>query len=668
MLSFVIAFLLYLQPACAFFYHPDVVWEEDGTGLIQLHAKAGTVLDVETFCLEAGQRLEICSPEVTIHTTHGLEIAGEIISNGNLSLHAGDGALTLKGSLSSLNGSIQLIGKEVFLEGNASIDTSSEKGGGLVSIDATQVHIGRDAKIFANGFKESNAGEVRILSDEALVFLGEIYACADGIGKGGQVEVSGKHDFTFDGIVMHSSQSGDQGVLLIDPKFARIQSLGTDPATGNTFASNPDGTVSISGSSLQTALNAGNVTIEANTDISFDENVTATTSGNGLTLRAGRSVLFSKSLTLNNAPLTIVINDENALSNDRDAGASFFVLARGAVIQTQGGLISVSPGTFGGTQEGTIMINSAELNAAGGNIVVTGKGIAGSLSGVGMSITGSSNLITTGNGTITLSGDGAAAQASIALGIQCSGNHESAILISTENGEISCIGNGGGNGTGQLNCGLNLINVNMDVTGMGSISLSGTAGSGVQYGVGTLITGSATQITTAGGAIEITGLGNGTGSVNCGIILENGVQVASNGSGTLTLQGTSGNGTNSNYGVFLSSSSSVTSSSGAVSITGQSNGSGSVNQGIRLESSALIEATNTATITLNGTGSSGTNFDDGVFMSGAHTVICGVNGNIDITGVTRGSGPNNKDIYIQHPNNVFTTGSGVVNYNPPIEL
>jgi len=660
----IVAFLSCFQIAFATFQHEGVEWKEISSDVMQVIAEPGSVIDFDTFHLEAGKRLEVISSDVTIKSMRGIEIEGEIISDGNLVLNSEGGSLILKGHLSSPKGSIQLIGERISLEDDASLNVSSERGGGTISMDAKRVYIGRDAMIYANGLEESNAGEISIRSDEETIFLGRVYACSEGAGKGGQVEVSGKEGFIFNGEVFHSSRSGENGMLLIDPKFAYIQSGGTDPATGNTFSSSPSATVSISGSSLQTALNAGNVTIEANTDISFDDNVTVTTAGNGLSLRAGRSVSFSESLTLNNAPLTILINDENAESSERETGSPVFTLMDGVEISTQGGNVTVSLGTFGGSQMGQIVIDSAEIHAAGGDISLTGVGTDTRVAGI--VISGSSQLTTTGNGTITLNGTGSS-QPINAFGIQCAGNQGSPMTFLTENGAISLTGTGGDDVSGQMNCGLDLINVNLETTGTGPINLSGTSGLGMKNNAGVVLSGTDTKITTSSGAIVINGIGKGTGGRNSGICLESGPQIVSNGAGTITLDGTGGSGTDCNFGLIFSSYSSpisIISSSGDISLTGVANGSGRLNQGICLEKEVLIQSTDTAKITLNGTGAFGTSSDSGVTVFGANTFITNVNGDIDITGTAHGTGVHNEDIYIQYPNNIYTTGSGIISFTP----
>jgi hypothetical protein len=112
------------------------------------------------------------------------------------------------------------------------------------------------------------------------------------------------------------------------------------------------------------------VTLQANTDIAFEDDVTATTLGNGLILQAGRSITFNegRTLILNGGEFRAKINDENAIAANRDTGTAQFAMSTGSQILTNGGNVTISPGTFGGVAVGEVSLNNATINSGIGNI------------------------------------------------------------------------------------------------------------------------------------------------------------------------------------------------------------------------------------------------------------------------------------------------------------
>src|SRR5262249_39160881 len=146
--------------------------------------------------------------------------------------------------------------------------------------------------------------------------------------------------------------------LLLDPKLINIDSAGSDPAdsANNEFADNPSGTATIKPADLVNALNTADVTLQANTDITFKNDVDA--SGNSgvhdLTLQAGRSSTFN-----NNVDLTLLgsfhatFNDGAADPANRDPGAAQFTMNSGATITARGGITiqggSLAADSTGGT-------------------------------------------------------------------------------------------------------------------------------------------------------------------------------------------------------------------------------------------------------------------------------------------------------------------------------
>src|SRR5262249_24997803 len=123
------------------------------------------------------------------------------------------------------------------------------------------------------------------------------------------------------------------------------------------------------------------------------------------------------------------------------------------------------------------------------------------------------------------------------------------------------------------------------------------------------------------GNIQIIGQGSttATGGFNTGFVLQKGGQVTSTGTGAgaanITRNGTGGSGQGSNDGVeVVLAGSLVTSVTGNIQITGQggTTATGSGNIGVLLHRGGQVTSTGAAAITLNGTGGSGTDSNDGV--------------------------------------------------------
>src|SRR5262249_58575044 len=148
-----------------------------------------------------------------------------------------------------------------------------------------------------------------------------------------------------------------------------------------------------------------------------------------------------------------------------------------------------------------------------------------------------------------------------------------------------------------------------------------------------------TLVTSVNGNIQITGQGGKTarGNSNRGFRLQGGGQATSTGMGagaaTITIMGTGGSGTDGNFAVeVVDAGSLVTSVSGNIQITGQggTTATGTSNEGVLVQNSGQVTSTGTATITLNGTGGSGTDSNYGVDVFGANTPVTSADSNVQI--------------------------------------
>lgn len=154
------------------------------------------------------------------------------------------------------------------------------------------------------------------------------------IAPGGQVELSGSEIGQI-GTVETRLAEGTAGILLIDPKDIVIQA-GT-PTSGNV----------VSG-----ALVANNVVLQADNDITVDDDVISA-DGNALTLQAGRSILISpnRTIALNGGSFNGQINQQPVNPAEREPGIAQFGLQLGAQILTNGGAVNITSDIFDATSQ-----------------------------------------------------------------------------------------------------------------------------------------------------------------------------------------------------------------------------------------------------------------------------------------------------------------------------
>lgn len=363
-------------------------------------------------------------------------------------------------------------------------------------------------------------------------------------------------------------------------------------------------------------------------------------------------------------------------------GAIGLTAARNIVLQSGSNITTVDGGiTLSANASGTATSNFVGLKATGATIQTTGTGDI-SLTGAGGDGTHSYHYgFQATNSTISSTGTGAdAARITIdGTGGEGISNNIGVILshtvITSVDGAISVTGQGGGDGSGNRNIGFQSSGTTISSTGTGedaaTIAIRGTGGVGTTISSGVFLSNSSTNVTSVDGAISIVGQGgNGLHGSNYGVHLSAVGTISSIGAGadaaTITIIGTGGDGTASNYGVYATGSSTdITSEDGAISITGQAgNGSGGRNVGVRVNSIEAITSTGTdadaATITIDGTGGAGKNRNFGVHLDGASTDVTSANGDISITGRGGGNGSTdtNYGVYLENIETISSTGTG----------
>ena len=549
--------------------------------------------------------------------------------------------------------------KQIHILGSAIFDVSES---GIIQLgfeETENIDVDREAHFYADAADVGDGGKITVRG-HAVDCQGKLSA-KGGFkgGNGGLVEFIAHGTLNDQFQVDVSAEKGKTGTLRIDPKMISIVDGGSDPATGNTFGSNSNGTVNISPDSLETALASANVILEANTDCVFASSVNSNSS-NSLTVSVGRSVIFNPNVTLTTAggDFIVTINDESAVADDRDSGLASVTVNSTAVINTNGGNVTATVGSFGGSQVGQVAL-SGSIDAGGGDVSLEGFGGTGSLiSNVGIYLQNEASIETSGTGTISLTGTGAEVTSGRNYGIYML---PGAQRIESVDGNITLTGNGGSNGSYNIGVYLETATV-VKSSGSGNVTLEGHAGPGNNFCVGIYC--HATSMSVTDGILKFDGDSVGSGSKCQGINFDDCI-VESEGSGAIDFIGTgSVNGISQNHGVCISGNiAEVKSDTGNITVTGTAHGTGSYNFGFVTMGTTIIESTGTggsaATITITGTGSHAQSNNYGIYFSCTGDCIRTDDGAINMTGNAVGTGSYNEGFRIDS-GTVRSTGSGAI--------
>lgn len=348
---------------------------------------------------------------------------------------------------------------------------------------------------------------------------------------------------------------------------------------------------------------------------------------------------------------SITSNSSGPVNIDGQGGDSGFAYNRGVLLDigfnpatamftgstiTTGGSIDIA-GTGGiiGIHATGVELVAATVESTGASpVLITGTGGAGTTFNNGVAAF-KGTTIDSGSGNLTISGVGGGT--SYGRGVHMGGD----VTLESDGGDIAIDGTGGG--TGFFGIGVDFADVDMSTTGTGMITLRGTGASGSLSNMGVRLAAASTAgtapttVSATDGAILIEGTANGNTVFNHGVQLAAGTQVGATGSGNVTVKGTGGAGTVLNHGVEIAALSAVSVTDGDLTVMGTARGTVSLNNGVKLITSNLA-ASGSGNIAVTGTGSiSGTTgvFNSGINMSGGgiDTVV----GNITLNG-TGGTG------------------------------
>jgi filamentous hemagglutinin family protein len=425
------------------------------------------------------------------------------------------------------------------------------------------------------------------------------------------------------------------------------------------------GAVSISGSTLST--NGGNIIMRGGSDPT-----TGYAAGSSGTYNHG-VYIWGSTLTAGSGNILLRGRGWSGSGADRKNGIH---VDGGSSINTTTGSITLNGiGSTSGTDRYHVGVDlslssSTDIYSQDGAIAITGVGGTSSDEWtVGIAARG--RIYTTGSGAIALNGTGGSGTRYV-QGIYLGNNNAE---ISSVNGAINLNGVGG-MGTTYENSGIAIWNTGkLRSTGTGAITLIGTGGTGIGYIWGIDLRDSGTEITSAQGAITLTGHGGSSaGREIAGILLYDGARVISTASAAITLSGTGGsNGSSASFGIDIRrNGAGISTVDGNVLLTGVAGGNGtsSDNMGIALGwvdngccgGAASIRSTGTGTITLNGTGGSGTDGNTGVYLSGSSSEISSVDGAISVTGQasSTATGIDNRGIDINQGGYITSLGAASV--------
>ncbi|NEP09316.1 MAG: CHAT domain-containing protein [Symploca sp. SIO2C1] len=513
-----------------------------------------------------------------------------------------------------VGGSVNVFGNKVGLI-SANIDASGTNSGGNVRIggdyqgvgnvpNAKRTFVSSDSVINADALFNGNGGRVIVWADETSRFYGAIAAQGGLVsGNGGFAEVSGKEFLDFAGTANLGATQGQFGTLLLDPENITVIAGGNIPAElgANDQFADPGINNTINNGTINAAT--ANVILQATNDITFEAPINIAALGVGLTAEANNNINVNADITT--------------------AGGDIFL--NGGALNFTEATINTNGGNFTSTGignainiRGIFLDNNSTIDAAGGNINLTGTGAGGGNEGYGIQVSGS--IQTTGTGNIILNGTGGAGT-----------DNNAGILItdigsiSSNDGNISLTGTS--NGTGEGNRGIFLDQGGaVEATGAGSINLTGIAGDGngnSNSGIYIVNTGS---ILSVDGNINLTGIA-GDGSNSEGITIIRAGYISSV-DGDINLTGTGGTG------------------------------SSPVSQGIEINRGGVVETTGTGNITLEGSINASGIFNVGIFIGNQDTRVSSVDGNISLKGTSNGTQDTEYGIVLIDNGVVESTGNG----------
>ena len=333
------------------------------------------------------------SNEVTLTSDSSTRSDG--LFGGSIVVQSREGTTRVAGQVSATGsdgkgGQIQLLGQRVAVD-HATVDASGRTGGGQILIggdyqgnnadvqNASRVYVGANANLKVDALQSGNGGRVIVWADENTIYAGQLSARggAQG-GDGGFAEVSGKNNLAFTGTADLGASAGLLGTLLLDPLDIVISSLGGIlPSVLDQFADFSSNVVTISPAAMDAVR--GNVMLQANRDIYFNDAVALTTSGAGLTATAGGAtfdqgqIYLDHDVTTNAGAVTLRSRYLSGTGTITTGGGAVDLKTYdsnyyASLISSAGGAVTLASQTGG--------VYYSNVNAGSGAILVTGTGVS----------------------------------------------------------------------------------------------------------------------------------------------------------------------------------------------------------------------------------------------------------------------------------------------------
>ena len=356
---------------------------------------------------------------------NSINMSGRIEANtvaqrgGSIILGGGNGTVRVSGKMVAMGkhrgqqgGTVKVLGDNIQIVDNASIDVSGKGGGGTILVggnfhgsgpeqNATHTYVAPTVHLTADALSNGNGGNIAVWSNGDTLFYGSISAKGGPLGgNGGFVETSGHYLDVANASVNLLAHNGINGTWLLDPTNIYIASSQANATTAgmtgtdNSASTNNAGTFAGSGAiqdsfllttSLVTGLNASNIIVTTT-------NPSGTGAGN-ITVVNAINWNSTNSLTLT-AANNITIN---AAIGDSSAG-TLILNAAGAVTQSAAGILGSGGTSMAVTQQGAGTTTLSQTNTYTGLTSVTG----GKLSASTLANQGTTSNI--GTGTLLING------------------------------------------------------------------------------------------------------------------------------------------------------------------------------------------------------------------------------------------------------------------------
>ncbi|MCR9233764.1 MAG: cadherin domain-containing protein [bacterium] len=618
-------------------HNGNVVTRDNGVnalGDITVNATGSITLEDNGVNTGEGGSVNVQADGDVISTGSGIDTTNGAAAGGNIAVTSNAGQVDLSNGslLTGDGGSITVNAVTGFTTLNTSLDTTAGTGGGSVEANVsngTMSITGGDATV--NG-----AGSILLTAKGAT---SDIQLDTNLTSADGSITLLADNDITLSSTTSILSQASGSITLTADNDGSNVGSITMDSGSR----------VESQGGQIQISA-AGDIALSGITTTGGRVDITSTLGGITDNDSTGVNNVTASQLVLNSnlsiGQLADAIDTAIAFL-EADAGTGgLFLDNTGALtiggISAQDGLdadldiVIHNTGTLNVTETVQSATGSVTLDATdtltvdlATTISTLGTGAILLTSNRNIKLNSGSNLKTV-NGGITLLANDAGLAAGDFIGVEA----ENATISTTGTGNILITGFGGADAVTSDHHGVFLhsgATVSSTASGIdaGTITINGTAGEGINDNHGVMIDGAGTNITSADGAIGITG----TTDYGTGFVLSDQAKVVSNGAGVdpadITILGTT---TADRAGVQISSL--IQSTAGAISITGESTGGGTTSQGTLIETTNGIVINENGQITISGT----SNGDDGIEISNDAVVSASGTGNIELLGESTGSG------------------------------